>query len=236
MWLNQRKGRTSQPGCPLRTRSNIAISRMGEGLKRKILSLRESAGLQGIIAVAGMTGTLISLQAMKALPFGFPKILLSSAAAMPAHASQFAEYFALKDITIMHTVVDTVGMNRLVRALAVNGANAISGMVESERAVPSNQESLARNNGVWFLRQGCPLHSGDPGGGLRNSLVPRHRSRRHGGHRFRETGLFPGLRRPRSRSVQRVSLWRKQGFRTRSPGCCSWTSRSPMSFVPAVST
>lgn len=131
-------------GLPTADEKNIAISRMGEGLKRKILSLRESAGLQGIIAVAGMTGTLISLQAMKVLPFGFPKLLLSSAAAMPAHASQLAEYFALKDITIMHTVVDTVGMNRLVRALAVNGANAISGMVKCEEPfLQTKRPSLA---------------------------------------------------------------------------------------------
>jgi uncharacterized protein (UPF0261 family) len=131
-------------GPPAADEKHTAISRMGEGLKRKILSFRESEGLQGIIAVAGMTGTLISLQAMKALPFGFPKLLLSSAAAMPAHASQLAEYFALKDITVMHTVVDTVGVNRLVRALAMNGANAISGMVESgEPLLQADRPSLA---------------------------------------------------------------------------------------------
>jgi uncharacterized protein (UPF0261 family) len=69
---------------------------------------------------------------MKVLPFGFPKVLLSSAAAMPAFAAQFAECFALKDVTVMHTVVDTVGMNYLVRSLAINGANAISGMARAD--------------------------------------------------------------------------------------------------------
>ena len=51
-------------------------------------------------------------------------MLISSATGQPVHAARFGDYFALRDITVMHTVVDTVGMNSLVRALAVNGANA----------------------------------------------------------------------------------------------------------------
>jgi uncharacterized protein (UPF0261 family) len=49
---------------------------------------------------------------------------------MPAHANRLADYFGIRDITVMHSVVDTVGLNPLVRTLAVNGANAIAGMVE----------------------------------------------------------------------------------------------------------
>jgi len=131
-------------GLPGPTEKNAAISLMRDGLKRKVLALHESGDIQGIIAIGGMTGTLITLHAMKALPFGFPKLLLSSAAAMPAHASQLAEYFALKDVTVMHTVVDTVGMNRLVKTLAENGANAIAGMVEARAPLSvSEKPSLA---------------------------------------------------------------------------------------------
>ena len=107
-----------------------ATSIMAEGLTKKVLGLYKDGELQGIIAIAGMTGTFLSLTAMKALPFGVPKLLISSVAAMPAHGGRLAEYFGLRDITVMHTVVDTVGMNPLVRTLAVNGANAICGMVE----------------------------------------------------------------------------------------------------------
>jgi uncharacterized protein (UPF0261 family) len=131
-------------GPPGLTEKNTAISLMRDGLKRKVLALHESGDIQGIIAVGGMTGTLITLHTMKALPFGFPKLLLSSAAAMPAHAPQLAEYFALKDVTVMHTVVDTVGMNRLVKALVINGANAIAGMVEARAPLSgSERPSLA---------------------------------------------------------------------------------------------
>jgi uncharacterized protein (UPF0261 family) len=110
-----------------------ATSIMAEGLKIKISALHGSGELQGIIAITGMTGALISLTAMKELPFGIPKLLISGATAQPVHASQFANYFAVRDITVMNTVVDTVGMNALVRSLAINGADAISGMVEGGR-------------------------------------------------------------------------------------------------------
>ena len=78
-----------------------------------------------MIAVAGMTGTLISLPAMKGLPFGLPKVLVSSAAALPRYADWYAQYFSLNDITVMHSVVDTVGMNAMLRTLLQNGAGAI---------------------------------------------------------------------------------------------------------------
>jgi len=110
-----------------------ATSIMAEGLKSKISSLYKSGELQGMIAITGMTGALIALTAMEALPFGVPKLLISGATAMPVHAGQFANYFSLKDITVMHTVIDTVGMNALLKTLAINGANAISGMVEGGR-------------------------------------------------------------------------------------------------------
>jgi uncharacterized protein (UPF0261 family) len=108
-----------------------AISIMANGLKKKIIDLYKSGNLDGMIAVTGLTGAMISLPALKELPFGVPKIIMSSAMALPVHASMYAEYVCVKDITVMHAVVDTVGMNSLVRKLALNGADAISGMVNT---------------------------------------------------------------------------------------------------------
>lgn len=115
--------------APSQEREKVTL-RMAEGLSRKILDLFKEGQLQGIIAIAGMTGTFITLNAMKSLPFGLPKLLISSVAAMPAYANKLSEFFGLRDITVMHSVVDTVGLNSLVRTLALNGANAICGMVE----------------------------------------------------------------------------------------------------------
>lgn len=119
-----------------------ATSLMAEGLTKKVLELYKANKLDGIIAVAGMTGTFLSLTAMKALPFGLPKLLISTVAAMPAYANRFAEYFSMRDITVMHPVVDTVGLNPLVRNLMVNGAGAICGMVEAYEP-PKKEERLS---------------------------------------------------------------------------------------------
>lgn len=132
-----------------------ATSLMAEGLKKKVEGLHKEGKLQGVIAVAGMTGTFISLTAMKALPFGVPKLLISSVAAMPAYAKRLADYFGLRDITVMNTVVDTVGMNHLVKRLAVNGANAISGMVESRETFESEGRPAAAITEFGFCEKGA---------------------------------------------------------------------------------
>src|SRR6187402_2946132 len=107
---------------------------MAKGLEAKLGELYRKGSLQGVIALAGMTGTLIALPALKELPFGLPKVLVSSATALPRYADYYAKYFSLNDITVMHSVIDTVGMNAMLRTLLLNGAGAICGMVESYEA------------------------------------------------------------------------------------------------------
>ena len=132
-----------------------ATSLVAEGLTRKLLDLHKADALKGIIAIAGMTGTFLSLTAMKALPFGVPKLLISSVAAMPAYANRLAEYFGLRDITVMHTVVDTVGLNPLVRTLAINGANAICGMVEGAETLSKEKRPSIALTEFGFCDKGA---------------------------------------------------------------------------------
>lgn len=108
-----------------------ATASMAAGLGKKLLDLFRAGDMGGVIAVGGMTGTFISLSAMKQLPFGIPKLLISSVAAMPAYAKKLADFFGVRDITVMHSVVDTVGFNPLVKSLMINAAGAICGMVEA---------------------------------------------------------------------------------------------------------
>ncbi|MFC1884048.1 Tm-1-like ATP-binding domain-containing protein [Thermodesulfobacteriota bacterium] len=119
-----------------------ATATMADGLGKKLVELHRKGKIRGVIAVGGMTGTFICLSAMKRLPFGMPKLMISSVAAMPAYAKKLSEFFGVRDITVMHSVVDTVGMNPLVRGLMRNGAGAICGMVdagepERDKARPS---------------------------------------------------------------------------------------------------
>jgi uncharacterized protein (UPF0261 family) len=132
-----------------------AISIMSEGLIKKIAALHAKGEIEGILAVSGMTGALIALPAMRTLPFGVPKLIISSAVALPVHAEMFAGFFAVKDITVMHAVVDTVGMNVLVQRLAANGANAISGMIEANKAAQLHARPSVAITEFGFVDKGA---------------------------------------------------------------------------------
>jgi uncharacterized protein (UPF0261 family) len=139
----------------LSTEREKATSAMARGLASKAGELYGAGELQGIIAVGGMTGTMISLPAMKQLPFGLPKVLISSTAALPHYANVFAQYFSVSDITVMHTVVDTVGMNAMLRNLLVNGAGAICGMVENYEAPARKTKPAIAITEYGFSEQGA---------------------------------------------------------------------------------
>ncbi len=128
-----------------------AVAMMAEGLSRILQDLHRSGELQGVVAVGGMTGTFIGLSALRRLPFGLPKLLISSV----AYAKQFAECLAVHDITVMHSVIDTVGLNPLVRTLMVNAAGAISGMVESYKIPRSEQKPSIAITEFGFVDKGA---------------------------------------------------------------------------------
>jgi len=132
-----------------------ATSMVAEGLSKKVTELYQAGKLKGMIAIAGMTGTFLSLTAMRALPFGVPKLLISSVTAMPAYANRLADYFGVRDITVMHSVVDTVGLNPLVRTLAVNGANAIAGMVERMEPLKKERKPSIALTEFGFVDKGA---------------------------------------------------------------------------------
>jgi uncharacterized protein (UPF0261 family) len=100
---------------------------MVEGAIQKVKILLKKGGLDGIISFGGASNTAIATSIMKSLPFGIPKVMLSSTAAMPAYAGG---YFGTKDITMIHSVVDIAGLNPLVEDVLQRAAGAICGMVE----------------------------------------------------------------------------------------------------------
>jgi uncharacterized protein (UPF0261 family) len=107
------------------TKRTAAI--MVEGAIKKVKSYLEKGEIDGIISFGGASNTAMATAIMKALPFGIPKVMLSSTAAMPAYAGG---YFGTKDIAIIHSVVDIAGLNPLVKDVLKRAAGAISGMVE----------------------------------------------------------------------------------------------------------
>jgi uncharacterized protein (UPF0261 family) len=108
---------------------------MAAGLKKIILSLLESRKLHGLLAIGGGQGSIIVAPTLKSLPFGFPKMLVSTkvtqAGARP--------YVGSKDVLILPPVADLAGINCLTSSVLTNAAGAISGMVEIEKPEVKNK-------------------------------------------------------------------------------------------------
>jgi len=98
---------------------------MIKGASIKVQELAGKGLLDGIIAFGGASNTTSATSVMKALPFGIPKLMVSSTASMPAYA---AKYIGTKDITMMHSVVDISGLNDLTKAVLERAAGGICGM------------------------------------------------------------------------------------------------------------
>ncbi len=105
---------------------SFAIATQTEGLCSIVLDLHHKGQLHGIVGLGGGQGTSIGTAAMRALPIGVPKLMLSTVA---SGLFQFGPYVGTKDICMMHSVTDVLGLNTISRPILRNAANAIAGMV-----------------------------------------------------------------------------------------------------------
>jgi len=137
--------------------TNKVSSIMIEGAIKKVKTLLEKNQLDGIISFGGASNTAIATTIMKSLPFGIPKVMLSSTAAMPAYAGG---YFGTKDIAMIHSVVDIAGLNQLVEDVLKRAAGAICGMVEMNEGPqsltrPSRKKTLIALTEFKFSEECC---------------------------------------------------------------------------------
>ncbi len=116
-----------------------AIQTMAEGSKRIAQKLYQEGKISGVIGLGGAQGTEIGTSAMRALPLGFPKLMVSTVASGYA---QFGTYVGTKDLLMMHSVVDILGLNAFSRMILSNAAGAIVGMVEAKEEFkrPENKQ------------------------------------------------------------------------------------------------
>lgn len=102
------------------------ISNMIRGSEILCKKLYDQGCFQGIIGLGGAQGTEIASAAMKTLPIGVPKLIVSTVASGRA---TFGPYVGTKDLSLMHSVADLQGLNFLTKRILENAANAICGMV-----------------------------------------------------------------------------------------------------------
>ena len=116
-----------------------AISeRVIRGTVRIVSDLIEQDRCGGLIAFGGTSNTTLAAAVMASFPFGLPKLILSSAAALPAYAAKF---FSTCDITIRHSVVDISSLNEFTCRLLEQSAAAICAMAAVH---PADRPAAAR--------------------------------------------------------------------------------------------
>jgi uncharacterized protein (UPF0261 family) len=100
---------------------------MSQAAPVMLAKLAEEGKIDGVISLGGGGGTAIATSAMRALPLGFPKLMVSTLA-----SGNTAHYLGTKDIALMPSIADVAGLNRLSRTIFTRAAGAICGMVETK--------------------------------------------------------------------------------------------------------
>lgn len=101
-----------------------AVTAMAEGAMLVLQRLRDEGRLDGAFAMGGSGGTSLAAHAMRGLPIGVPKLIVSTVA-----SGDTRPYVGARDIAMMYSVVDVAGINRLSGRILANAAAAIAGMV-----------------------------------------------------------------------------------------------------------
>jgi uncharacterized protein (UPF0261 family) len=111
----------------------MATRAMGRGAAALTLSLYEQGQFAGIIGMGGGGGTSMITQAMQALPVGVPKVCVSTVAGVDT-----SPYVGIKDVTLIPSIVDVAGINRVSRIIFSRAAGAVCGMVDAQ--VPTDDQ------------------------------------------------------------------------------------------------
>ncbi|MFZ6020167.1 MAG: Tm-1-like ATP-binding domain-containing protein [Chloroflexota bacterium] len=114
-----------------------AMRVMAAGLANVVRRLYDEGRLDGILGMGGSGGTSIATAAMRTLPVGVPKVMVSTVG-----GGDVSAYAGTKDITFMPSIVDVAGINSISRAIYTNAAGAISGMVKMERPLAKADKPL----------------------------------------------------------------------------------------------
>lgn len=106
-----------------------AIAAMSDALRAFLCDACDAGRCSGVIGLGGSGGTALIARAMRGLPIGFPKLMVSTVA-----SGDTSRYIGTSDITMMFSVVDVAGLNRVSRRIFTNAALAIAGMARAPSA------------------------------------------------------------------------------------------------------
>ncbi len=123
---------------------------MAAGATRIVTRLAAEGKVHGIVAMGGTQGTTLSTTVMRALPYGFPKVMVSTMA-----SGNVAPWVDIKDITMMFSVTDILGLNPVSRKILANAAGAVCGMAAVEVEMAPGHRPLVGVTTVGITTQGA---------------------------------------------------------------------------------
>lgn len=108
-----------------------AVEEMLKGVRQITLDLYHAGRIHGVAALGGAEGSVLAAAAMKVLPVGFPKLIVSPIAS--GHR-KFGPFMGTRDVMVMHSIVDILGLNPISRTVFQNAAAAMTGMARAYEA------------------------------------------------------------------------------------------------------
>jgi uncharacterized protein (UPF0261 family) len=114
-----------------------AVTAMGEALREYLVQEYRQDHVAGVLGIGGSGGTALITAAMRALPVGLPKLMVSTVA-----SGNTAPYVDCSDLTMMPSVVDVAGLNVVSRRILANAAHALAGMVSHTAVLPESRPTV----------------------------------------------------------------------------------------------
>ena len=110
-----------------------AVAAMTRGVEKIVPGLYEEGRIHAAIGIGGSAGTTVATAAMRALPMGVPKVMISTLA-----GGDVAAFVGSKDITMIPSIVDISGLNRISRQVIAQAAGAVVAMAQAD--VPASED------------------------------------------------------------------------------------------------
>ncbi len=117
------------PGLRRREDRGAMVEAMTAAAPVLLAQLAQAGRIHGVISLGGTGGTAIATAAMRSLPLGLPKVMVSTVA-----SGNVAAYVGVKDIVMFPSIVDVAGLNRFSRGVFARAAGAVCGMAEADEA------------------------------------------------------------------------------------------------------
>jgi uncharacterized protein (UPF0261 family) len=116
-----------------------AVALAAEGVAKLVTELHREGKVSGVLSLGGSAGTTIGTAAMRALPLGVPKLMVSTLA-----SGQVQPYVGTRDVMMLYSVVDISGLNHVSRVVLDNAVGAMAGMIQANgRREPAGANSTA---------------------------------------------------------------------------------------------